>query len=197
MTYFRTSDEVTALIEDAVGVLLQSAEGRDAAAAAVAGFADGCAQVEVRTRHPGSVTVIDLAGTVSAASANESAGASGSAGAGGATGAVLEMDADLLHTMMMGTLHTGEIARAYDEERITMNGPPAALQALVRLATPLSKAWQRSAARSPRSSTLQAVEPGRSQIWSAPPIDAEKFVGEVIPARRRRVEARPDPAPRR
>ena len=194
MKYFRTGDDVVALIEDAVGLLLESAHGRAAAAAFRGG---GCTRVELGTRDPESAVIVDFAtGTVTRTTAASTEPPADAEGSTGEAGVLLEMEADLLHTMMMGTLHTGDIARAYDEERITMHGPPAALQALVSLATPLSEAWQRSAARSARSSTLQAVEPGRGRIWRAPPIDAEHFVGEVIPARRRRVAGRPDPRPR-
>jgi hypothetical protein len=177
MAVFTNAQEITQIVNEVL-TELRSSPGRAALLEiAASAFEAQQATVAIVTSDPDASCFVDL-----------TLGRVDSPASGVEATAKLEIEADLLHEMMMGTLHSGAIAHAYDDGRMKVSGPPSALRALLPIATAFSALWQKAAIESPRADALVSVKPRPAALWSVEPVSPEVFIGQVIPSRRRKTD---------
>lgn len=179
MTYFSSSDDVSAELVALFDELLSTKEGRDAARTAGAAFEiDPESQeptVAIVTTEPASTTLLILGG-----SARVQASASGEH----AAQIVLTADADALHDLLIENYDAGQIARAIEERRITFSGAPWALDALILLAGQLPDRYRASLTRRGRDDLLNPPPAAPAGFWEVSVPRPEDYLGTVVAGRR-------------
>jgi len=179
MSYFRNADEAAAELGAAFEFFLSHEDGRRAAAVAAAGFDQGDGlpdepTVVVVTSEPSTALTLVL-------------GESARVETGGdeiSSQVKFTADASALHDLLLENYDAGQIARAVEEKRIQVSGPPWSLDALITLAGAFAGSYRSSLERRGRTDLLNTPAPAPAGIWEVPVPRPEDFMGVVVPARR-------------
>jgi hypothetical protein len=179
MSYFVSAEELCAELVAAFEQFLGTEKGRQAAALAASGFDHGSGlpdepTVLVVTSEPASVTTLVL-------------GDSARAEAGGQNTLAhvrLTADADALHDLLLENYDAGQIARAVEEKRLGVSGPPWSLDALIVLAGAFAGHYRSSLERRGRTDLLHTPAPAPAGVWEVPVPRPSDFVGTVVAGRR-------------
>lgn len=179
MSYFNTANDLSTELVAAFELFLATQEGRRAAELAELGFdlGEGLPEeptVMLVTSEPETVTTLIL-------------GKKARVEVGGEQdrGHVrMSADADALHDLLMENYDAGQIARAIEENRLGVSGPPWSLDALIVLAGAFAGCYRRSLEQRGRTDLLQTPAPAPAGIWEVPIPRPEDFMATVVPARR-------------
>lgn len=175
MAYFRDGHDIAAELVAALEAYVSSTEGAAATAQAAREFQAGEeAVVLFETSNPEAAVRLDLRNRTVARG-------------GGAATVGLRMDADTMHDLMLDRLDGGQIARAFEEGRLAITGPPWALDALVKISQSVSQCWRQSLEARGRQDLLSAPPPPPAGVWEKY-YDPEVFVEQIIPERKRRIQ---------
>jgi len=179
MSYFRDADDLAAEIRAAFDVFLETESGRAAAAAAADGFDQGDGlpdepAVVVMTSDPPTATTLFLGDDARVEAGGEDLPAQ----------VQLTADANALHDLLLERYDAGQIARAVEEKRLVVSGPPWSLDALIVLAGAFAGSYRSSLERRGRDDLLDAPLPAPAGVWEVPIPRPEDFMGAVVPARR-------------
>jgi hypothetical protein len=179
VSYFAQAEDLEAELRAALELFLATDEGHQAARAAVAGFDRGPGlpdepTVAITTRDP-AVSMKLLLGDrarVEAGAPDEPAHVQ------------FTTDADALHDLLAENYDAGQIARAVEEKRLAVAGPPWSLDALIVLAGAFAGCYRRSLEQRGRVDLLEAALPAAAGVWQVPVPRPEDFVRVVVAQRR-------------
>lgn len=180
MSYFKDAEDLTEELAAAFELFLATDDGRNAAERAASGFDQGDGlptepQVLVVTTDPTSATTLVF---------GEKARFDR---VGGDTPAQVQFsaDANALHDLLLENYDAGQIARAVEEKRLGVSGPPWSLDALIVVAGVFAGFYRRSLEQRSRTDLLDTPKPPPAGIWEVPVPRPEDFMGAVVPERRK------------
>lgn len=153
MSVYASSDELRDVLVEMIDGFLASDAG--AAAAARAGLLDVPPVLEVHVHGPELVLHVDVGARTVAD------------GAAGGAGAVLELQADDLHELLLDRLGPVEISRLVEEERLHLRGTPPALVGALVLAGELQAGYPAVLERRGRDDLLATPLPVVGEIWES------------------------------
>lgn len=179
MSYFSTADDLSKELVASFELFLATDEGRRAAELADSGFdlGDGLPEeptVVVVTSRPTTTTTLVLGKEARVEAGREQDRAQ----------VRMDADADALHDLLMENYDAGQIARAVEENRLSVSGPPWSLDALIVLAGAFAGCYRRSLEQRGRTDLLETPVPAPAGVWEVPVPRPEDFIGAVVPARR-------------
>jgi hypothetical protein len=179
MSYFASAEDLTAELTAALESFLDSDRGRNAARAAAAGFdlGDGLPEepaLVLITRNPDAAVTLILGDNAHVRRGGQDIPAQ----------AQLRADADALHDTLAENYDAGQIARAVEEGRLNVSGPPWCLDALIVLAGAFAGFYRESLQRRDRQDLLSTSSPAPAGVWDVAVPRPEDFMGAVVPARR-------------
>lgn len=180
MSYFQDAEDLSAEVAAAFELFLSTETGRQAALKAAGGFdrGDGFPDEPVAvviTSDPETATTLVL-------------GEKARVEPGGAdlpAQVQFSADANALHDLLAENYDAGQIARAVEEKRLKVSGPPWTLDALIVLAGAFGGCYRRSLEQRGRTDLLETPAPAPAGVWEVPVPRPEDFMGTVIPARRK------------
>lgn len=178
MSYFADGDDLAAELAASLKLFLATPEGQQAAKQASGGFEiveDGPKEptVLIDTINPASSTALIL---------GEHARVEAGAAQAGAH-VRLTADGDALHDMLAENYDAGQIARAIEEKRVRVTGPPWSLDALIVLVGLYGGFYRRSLEERQRTDLLNTPTPPPAGHWEVEVPRPEDYVGVVLPAR--------------
>jgi hypothetical protein len=179
LSYFKNADDLSAELAASFDLFLSTEEGRRAAGLAAAGFdlGDGLPEepmVVVVTSNPSTTTTLVLGENAHVEVGGEDIPAQ----------VRMTADADALHDLLMENYDAGQIARAVEEHRLSVPGPPWSLDALIVLAGAFGGFYRRSLEQRGRTDLLETPPPPPAGVWEVAVPRPEDFMGGVVPARR-------------
>jgi hypothetical protein len=180
VSYFGNAEDVYQELAATFELFLSEPAGREAALAASDGFdrGDGLPEepiVVVMTSDPATSLMLILGENARVKRGGQDLAAQ----------VQVTADASSLHDLLLENYDAGQIARAVEEKRIKVSGPPWSLDALIVLAGALEGFYRRSLEQRGRTDLLTTPAPPAAGIWEVPIPNPEDFMGAVVPARRR------------
>lgn len=179
MSYFRTSDDLSAELAASFELFLSDEGGREAAAVAASGFDQGDGlpdepMIVLVTSNPSTALMLILGENARVEVGGEEVPSQ----------VKFTADASALHDLLLENYDAGQIARAVEEKRIQVSGPPWSLDALITLAGAFAGSYRSSLERRGRTDLLNTPAPAPAGFWEVPVPRPEDFMGAVVPARR-------------
>ena len=165
MSYFADADELAESLELVLADFIASPDGATGVKAAMA-YCDEL-RLTIRTSDPEATVSVDF---IAATTAREPIPN---------PTVRLEIQADALHDILMNRLGPVEISSLLERNRVVVEGPPAALGALIVIAGPLQRQYEDSLARHGRRHLLGTPQPAVGEIWHGPDTP-----GDLIGSRR-------------
>jgi hypothetical protein len=180
VSYFKDAQDLSAEVAAAFELFLSTQEGKEAAHVAAAGFdlGDGLPEEPVAvviTSDPETATMLVLGDKARVEQGGRDVPAQ----------VQFSSDANTLHDFLAENYDAGQLARAVEEKRLSVSGPPWSLDALIVLAGAFGGVYRRSLEQRGRTDLLETLAPAPSGVWEVPVPRPEDFVGAVIPARRK------------
>jgi len=179
MSYFQSAEDLAAELEATLRLFLGTDRGREAAVDAAAGFdqGDGLPDeplVVVVTSDPATATTLVLGENPRVESGGESLPAQ----------VQFTADANALHDLLLENFDAGQIARAIEEKRLGVSGPPWSLDALIVLAGAFAGSYRSSLEGRGRTDLLNTPTPPPAGVWDVAVPRPEDFMGTVVRGRR-------------
>lgn len=180
MTYYKSADDLLTELTATFDLFLSTDAGLAAAAATTGGFDLGEdlpeePRVLVTTTSPETALTLVLGTKARVEPGGEDAPAQ----------VRLSADADVLHDLLLEKSDASQIARAIEEKRLSVSGPPWSLDSLIVLAGAFAGSYGASLEQRGREDLLNTPAPAPAGVWEVPVPRPEDFVGGVIPQRRR------------
>ncbi len=180
MTYFVDSEDAATELAAAFSYFLSAPAGAQAAALASEGFDLGKglpneATLLLVTSEPTTRTVVVLGTSPSAVNVGEDVAAH----------VRLDADCDTLHDVLLENYDAGQIARAVEERRLILSGPPWSKDALIVLAGAFGSTYRASLEGRGRADLLNTPAPVPAGTWVVDVPSADEFVGVVLAGRRK------------
>lgn len=180
MSYFSNAEEASAEFAASFEFFLSHEDGRRAAAAAASGFdrGDGLPEeptVVLVTSNPSTALTLVLGENARVEVGGEDISSQ----------VKFTADASALHDLLLENYDAGQIARAVEEKRIQVSGPPWSLDALITLAGAFAGSYRSSLESRGRSDLLNTPQPAPAGFWEVPVPRPEDFMGVVVPERRK------------
>ncbi|WP_406349306.1 hypothetical protein OHA44_37205 [Streptomyces sp. NBC_00144] len=179
MSYFAHAEELVGELRAALELFLSTPEGKEAAKTAASGFDKG----EGLPDEPSVVLVTSAPETATTLVLGDRPRVE-DGGTELAAQVQFQADGNALHNLLLEKFDAGQIARAIEEKRLSVSGPPWALDALIVLAGALTGAYRASLEQRGRDDLLNTPAPPPAGVWEVPVPRPEDFMGAVVPARR-------------